>query len=73
MKKIFILFQTDSWNANPTFMGTFTTIAKAVKGAIELSKNTMTLNDKENLKTILQTQGRIYNYQISESVLNDIK
>ena len=79
-KQIFVLYQTDVWHldSNDTVIGVFTSpqmaidkLAKNLKESEEF--NALSIEDKNNLLRIYQTQGRDDNYRIEERTLNELE
>ena len=74
MNKVFILWSCDEHHSNHSknLIGIFTEHHKAVNAADEFDGYNMSLQDKDNLEKINQTQGLEINYMIESRVLNEI-
>ena len=69
MKEVFILYIQDMWNCNGEAIAVCETFEDAYLLA-EMHAKDLSKEDKHNLATIGQTQGRENNYAIVQSELN---
>jgi hypothetical protein len=67
---VFTLFETNAWNSEPILVGVFSTKEKAIQSAIADSKNRLSKDDLNGLKSDDQTQGREINYDIQKVELD---
>jgi hypothetical protein len=70
MKKILVLFETNSKHEITQFIGGYSTHKKAVAGANTHSAFSLTDDEKRTLEHSGHTVGRKYNYKLTELEIN---
>ena len=70
MKKILVLFETNSESKITQFIGAYTTTNKALKGAEVHSAYSLSSGERSHLEKHGETIGREFNYKLSEIDLN---